>query len=123
MYNIEITRQLGRLYIRATGFFSVEGAEEAVALITKEVRMMAPGFDLVTDMRDYKCSRPEVAQALSDLMQIYKAAGVRRIVRILGTSIPAKQQLERYSKQEGVHVINVFSLSEAETELAKRAVA
>jgi hypothetical protein len=82
-------------------------------------RLTAP-FDVVSDVRQLEGIEPEALPALKHLGERLRAAGVRRVVRVVGKSPNGAVQMERLARHLGHAAHLAFSLDEAEAVLSAR---
>jgi len=83
MYEIKVDHAKNRLYVKLAG---VLGAAETKAVASKllgEAKTMKPGFDLITDLSEFKPTADEAVAEISAAQVKLEQAGLRRAVRIV----------------------------------------
>ena len=114
MQTLRVDREKNRLYIVLAGFVDTEemktNSDETIA-VTKQLK---PGFDVITDISNFKPTTPEATKEIERVQASFKAAGVHRGVRVVGESAIAGMQFSRTGKHVGYESCNVATLADAE---------
>ena len=103
-----------RLYVTLAGFSNDQEMEQHLARVAAEVRKLAPGFIMISNISQMKSTTPHGTKLLQDIMQLYKKHGIAKIIRIVGDDVIAKSQFNRLSKEASIPVDYVHSMAEAE---------
>lgn len=118
MHEFKTDRAKNRLYLTLRGFSSLEVIQDAVRELKAAVGELKPGFDVVTDISDYKTARPEIAQEIQQIALFLKQSGMRRVVRVVSVNnVVARMQFERTSRPAGYEAEVVTSVDEADALL------
>ena len=113
MFKILANTETNRLYITLGGHLQEPERVEAVAALAREVAKLAPGFDLVNDIRD---AYPTNDQGVEDLVRMHQfllSKGVRHVVRVTKLLL-TEYQFERVSRETGISFVAVASVEQAE---------
>jgi len=114
MFKVHANTVRNRLYLTLSGFFSAAESkacgDEAVAAI----RQLKSGYDVITDIAEFKPGTPEVAKDIERVQAHFKATGARRGVRVVGKNAAGSMQFARLATQAGFTSCNVATLAEAE---------
>ncbi|MCX6169794.1 MAG: hypothetical protein NTX65_10665 [Ignavibacteriales bacterium] len=86
MVKVKKDIEKNRLYVFISGMLSFDEAEKAKELITKEVELLKPGFDLINDISKFIHGADEAGSILKEIMILLIQKKVNRVVRIVGTS-------------------------------------
>jgi hypothetical protein len=100
------------------GFSSLDLIEETIKDLKAAVAQLKPGFDVITDISDYKTAKPEIAQAIQRMQVYLKESGMRRVVRIVSDqNVITKMQFKRTSDSAGYAAEMATSVEEADALL------
>lgn len=115
MYEVKIDPQKNRLYIILKGFLKNPEMQEVVDEVIRSIDKMKPGFDIITDLSEFKPVSQEGTEYLKRAqMAVYKSE-VRKVVRVVKHVISA-MQFTRIQREIGAdyEVIEANTLEEAE---------
>lgn len=119
MYTIRTDPGKNRLYVSLVGFFNLEEMKKCVDETIEATKKLKRGYDVVTDITQFKPGSPEVTKEVERVQAHFVAFGVRQGVRIVGASALAGMQFKRTGTQAGYMSTNVATPEEAEEVLAK----
>jgi hypothetical protein len=114
MYTIKADVQKNRLYIKLVGFFSTEEMKKATDDTISEVRKLKPGYDVITDVSEFKPAGPETVKEIERGQAHFKATGVGHGIRVVGESVLTGMQFNRTGKGVGYIPDAVATVEEAE---------
>jgi hypothetical protein len=114
MYQIKINESKNRLYITLSGFFSLEEMKKCSDETIAMTRKLKRGFDVITDISQFKPATPEATKEIERVQSFFKAFGVRRGVRVVGGNVLSGMQFKRTGGIAGYDSTNVATLAEAE---------
>jgi hypothetical protein len=118
MHEIRTDLTKNRLYVTLYGFSSMSQVNDTIREMEEAVHRLKPGFDVVTDISNYKPALPEIAQAIQQMQVFLKQSGMRRAVRIVSTAAQspriASLQFSRTSQAIGYEAEIVSSVAEAD---------
>lgn len=97
-YTFEANRAKNRLVIKLSGFFRSSDVEPAMAGLNAALAELKPGFDVITDLSDFKPGSPGAAKAMAQAGQMVKEKGRRNAVRITGGLMTGLMQFQRLLK-------------------------
>ena len=118
MYKVHADTARNRLYITLAGFLSLDEAKTCGDDAIVATRKLKSGYDVITDITDFKPGTQEVAKDIERVQLHFKNSGARRGVRIVGQNAPSSMQFSRTGKAAGFNAVNVPTLAEAEKVLA-----
>jgi hypothetical protein len=114
MYKIRTDTLKNRLYVTLVGFFSLEEmrkcGDETIAATDK----LRPGYDVVTDITQFKPGTPEVAEDIKRVQAHFHTSGARQGVRVVGGNAISGMQFRRTGSAADYQSVNVATLEEAE---------
>jgi hypothetical protein len=84
-----------RLYIRLSGFFREAEVTRVFQELDATLGELRSGFDVVTDLTDFKPGSPGSARSLRRGAELVKARGRRRAVRVAGRLVTGLMQFRR----------------------------
>jgi hypothetical protein len=114
MQTLRVDKQKNRLYIVLSGFVDAEEMKANSDETIEVTKQLKPGFDVITDISNFKPTTPEATKHIERVQANFKAAGVRRGVRVVGESAITAMQFSRTGKHVGYESHNVATLAEAE---------
>lgn len=120
MYDIRVDTAKNRVYLLLAGYFGSQEAQEGIDAFKAALDQLQPGFDVITDLRNFKPASRRVAESLAAVHQYEIERGMNCIVRIVDKRTLGAMQFERISKQTGVTVLGATSLAKAETLLDRQ---
>lgn len=102
------------LHIKFVGFISAETMEKIEKEIIKEIPKLAPGFDIINDMSNFTIANTDALKIAQRLLEKLKNIGVRKSIRVIGSSQNAVVQSAAITKNvEGYQVDYVPTMEEA----------
>ena len=120
MLHVYSNYQKNSLYITLAGHFEPGEVRSAAAeAILKEVAKLRPGFDLITDIRQFHPTDQDGVTIMQQVARSLLDLGMGRCVRVTGIPLSALQ-MERVSEAVGYEPVHAYSLEEAEKLLAVR---
>lgn len=119
MYTIRADTLKNRLYVTLVGFFSVEEMKRCGDETIEATKRLRPGYDVVTDITQFKAGPPEVAADIERVQAHFRKSGARQGVRIVAGNVLSSMQFRRTGAQAEYNSVNVSSLAEAEELLKK----
>jgi anti-anti-sigma regulatory factor len=115
MYKIKVSIPQNRLCITIIGTLSVEEAKKARQTIESSIAQLQPGFDVINDISKLIRADDIAGSVLKEIMILLIQKGVKRVVRVVGTSKTALLQFANNSLQiEQYKLSYVPTLEEAE---------
>lgn len=114
MYKIRVDIAKNRLYVTLVGFFSSEEIRQCGDETIAATKRLRPGYDVVTDITQFKAGTPEVAADIKRVQLHFQTSGARQGVRIVGGNPIAKMQFRRTSSEVAYNSVDVSTLEEAE---------
>jgi hypothetical protein len=117
MFKVQANTIRNRLYLTLSGFFSAEESKACGDEVVAAIRRLKPGYDVVTDISEFKPGTPEVAKDIERVQAHFKATGARRGVRVVGSNAAGSMQFARLATQAGFVSSDVATLAEAEKVL------
>jgi len=114
MYTIRADTVRNRLYVTLVGFFSLEEIKKCGDETIEATKRLRPGYDVITDITQYKPGPPEVAEDIERVQAHFRKSGARQGVRIVGGNVLSGMQFRRTGTSAVYNSVNVPSLEEAE---------
>ncbi len=115
MIRIRKDMSKNRIYIKLDGFFQDEEVKSACEQILNAVKSLAPGFDIINDISEFKPASPKATEYIAHLQEEVIKLHVGKIVRVIERNVLSKMQLTRTShKASGYHAHNMATMQEAE---------
>ena len=114
MYTVRVDVVKNRLYVTLSGFFSLEEIKRCGDETIAATQRLRPGYDVVTDITQFKAGTPEVAEDIKRVQHHFQTSGARQGVRIVGENAIAKLQFRRTGTDARYNSVNVATLEEAE---------
>jgi len=114
MYSVKADAAKNRLNITLQGFFKVEEMKACTDLTISESRKLKPGFDVITDISQFKPADPETIIEVERGQAFLKSAKIGRGIRVLGQSVTSGMQFGRTGKSVGYAPVTVATMAEAE---------
>lgn len=120
MYKLRVDEPNNRIYITITGILNFEEAQKAKQDIESSIMGIQPGFDVVNDISKLIRADEKAGTILKEIIIILIQKGVRRVVRVVGTSQMGLIQFANNSIQTEQYNLNyVPTLEDAEALLSK----
>lgn len=117
MIEIKKNSAKNRLYVKLRGFLQDEEVKSACEQILKAAKGLAPGFDIINDISEFKPASAKATEYITHLQEEVMKLHVRKIVRVVENNILAKMQLTRTSQKAGYNAYHVSTIQEAEAML------
>ena len=114
MFKVHADTVRNRLYITLVGFFAIEEAKQCGDETIAATRKLKPGYDVVTDITEFKPGSQDVAKDIERVQMHFKISGARQGVRVVGSNAPTSMQFARVGKSAGFEATNVATMAEAE---------
>ena len=102
------------------GFFNYEEMKKCSDETIAMARKLKPGYDVITDISQFKPTTPEGTKEIERVQAYFKASGVRNGVRVVGENVLSGLQFKRMSVISGYDPTNVATLAEAEKLLDRQ---
>lgn len=117
MYDIRVDTVKNRLYVTLTGFFALDEIKKCGNETIEATKRLRPGYDVVTDITQFKVGTPEVAEDIKRVQHHFSVSGVRQGVRIVGRNPIAKIQFRRTGSEVAYNSTDVATPADAEALL------
>ena len=114
---IQISVPKNRIYLGLEGYFDDEAARAAADQTIAGLRKLKPGFDMVSDITQFKPATQQAAEHIVRAQKALKEMGVHRLVRVVGGNALAKMQMQRTATQVGLDAEYAATREEAERML------
>ena len=115
MYKIRTDQVKNRLYITLGGILSMEEAQKTKSVIESSIKTLKPNFDVINDMSKLIRSDEVAGIVLKEIIIMLIQNGVKRVVRVVGTSKTGLIQFANNSLQiEQYKISYVPSIEDAE---------
>ena len=114
MYSVKADIAKNRLYITLQGFIKAEEMKACTDLTISESKTLKPGFDIITDITQFKPAGPETVKEIERGQAYFKTAKIGRGIRVVGQSVTSSMQFGRTGKAIGYAPDTVATLAEAE---------
>lgn len=120
MYKLRVDEPNNRIYITITGILNFEEAQKAKQDIESSIMGIQPGFDVVNDISKLIRADEKAGTILKEIIVMLIQKGVKRVVRVVGTSQMGLIQFANNSIQTEQYNLNyVPTLEDAEALLSK----
>ena len=86
MYTIRVNTLKNRLYVTLVGYFTLEEIKRCGDETIEATAKLRPGYDVITDITQFKPGPPEVAQDIERVQAHFRKSGARQGVRIVGAT-------------------------------------
>ena len=115
MYKVTINEAKNRLYITLVDEISYSEGQEIYSSILRALNKLKPRFDVVTDLRKYKCGSKKAYSIIGNIMEHLNKRSIRQAVRVIGNSKTALLDFASNSPQiDGYNVTYVPNMEDAE---------
>jgi hypothetical protein len=114
MYTVKADVAKNRLYVTMVGFFKAEEMKECTDKTIEESKKLKSGYDVVTDISQFKPAGPETVKEIERGQAHFKATGVGRGIRVVGESVLSGMQFTRTGKTIGYDPDTVATVADAE---------
>ena len=96
MHTIKLDTSLNRLIIILEGYFNKHAGEQCISEIVSAVNQLKPGFDIITDISEFRGSKKECDDFFWSAFTFMKIKSARHIIRVIGSS---KQALIKFAAE------------------------
>lgn len=117
MHEVRIDPIKNRLYLKFAGLLTADELRQAVDAGLGALDELSSGFDVITDISDFKVASPDGAQEIERAQRLLKARGMRQIIRVVGAEALGKMQFKRTSNETGIPWKTAASVADAERML------
>ena len=114
MFSVRVDTVKNRLYVTLVGFFTLEEMKRCGDETIEATKKLRPGYDVVTDITQFKPGTPEVAKDVERVQVHFRKSGARQGVRIVGGNALSGMQFKRTGTHAEYNSVNVPSLEAAE---------
>ena len=114
MFTVKADVQKNRLYVTLVGFFDYKLMKECTDKTVEEVNKLKPGFDVITDISEFKPVGQDTLDEVARGQAFFKKAGIRRGIRVEGQSKLTGGQFSRLGKTVDYNPNVVENLEAAE---------
>lgn len=114
MHRVEFDKEKNRLYLTLGKLENSDEIQEIAEKIRVACRDLRPGFNCLTDLRDYELIEKGLEPDIKAVQRFLVDAGLTRVVRVVrkfGTW--GHLQFDKSSMDVGYHAQNVNSMDEA----------
>jgi len=105
-----------RMYMELVGFFDDEEMKQVYDTFADEVKQLKAGFDVITDVSQFKPTTAEGAETMGRTQQLAKKSGLNRVIRVVGAEV-GSVQVARKERESGIQANEAASMAEAESIL------
>jgi hypothetical protein len=98
MFTVEADIQKNRLYSKMVGYFDYNEMKECTDKTISEVKKLKPGFDVITDLSEFKPVGQDTLDEVARGQAFLKKAGVRHAIRVEGKFKLTSMQFSRMGK-------------------------
>jgi hypothetical protein len=98
MYTVTADIGKNRLYIKFVGFFDYKEMKEATDKTIAETAKLKPGFDVITDVSEFKPVGQDTLDEVARGQKQLKKSGVRHAIRVEGKAKLTSLQFSRMGK-------------------------
>jgi hypothetical protein len=114
MYSIKADVAKNRLYVTIQGFLEDKEMKACTDMTISESKKLKPGFDVITDISQFKPAGPETTKEIERGQAYFKASKIGRGIRVVGQSSLSSMQFKRTGKTVGYEPDTVATIAEAE---------
>jgi hypothetical protein len=117
MFESRVDRDQNRLYVTLKGRLTAKEVKLAVEQVIDSLKMLKPGFDVITDISQFEPVTQNEAELLVQVHQKLVDHGVSHVARIAGESLKAivgKVQFDRISRRTKIVAKYFDSVEDAE---------
>ena len=120
MVKIKVDESKQRIYITISGVLSLLEARKAKESIERAIQALSPGFAVINDISKLIRADEEGGVVLKEIILLLMKSGVRKIIRVVGTSKTGLIQFANNSiPLDNYELSYVPSLEEAERLLSE----
>lgn len=118
MYKTKLDIEKNRLSVTLSGFISIEEANELKEVITMETQKLAPGFDVINDISNFRLGQDRAGLILKEIIMYLLSIKVNRVVRVVGSSQTGLIQFANYTGNVKAYTVKyVPTMRDAESFL------
>ncbi|MBN1691967.1 MAG: hypothetical protein JW845_00250 [Dehalococcoidales bacterium] len=114
MFTVEADIKKNRLYSKMVGYFDYKEMKECTDKTITEVGKLKPGFDVITDLSEFKPVGQDTLDEVARGQAYLKKSGVRHAIRVEGKFKLASMQFSRMGKSTDYTPDIVATREEAE---------
>ena len=114
MYTVKANIPKNRLYVTMNGFFQYKEMKECTDKTIEESRKLKPGYDVITDISNFKAVGPEALAEVKRGQAYFRQSGIRHGIRVVGNANLAGGQFDRVGKTVAYLPETVKTVAEAE---------
>lgn len=120
-WSVEADEETNRLYINLSGSMDIEEGKKSNEATMEALERLDPGFDVITDIRNFEPGSPEAVELLEEGKAEIAANGASAAVRVMPESATASMHFERVGEdEENYPVAEAESIEAAEKLLDER---
>jgi hypothetical protein len=120
MFTVKADVAKNRLYITLVGFFHADEMKACTDQTILETKKLKPGYDVITDISQFKPAGPDAAKEIERGQAHFKATKIGHGIRVVGGSATTSMQFTRTGKAVGYIPDTVSTVAEAEKILDSR---
>lgn len=117
MFTVKADVAKNRLYITLVGFFDANEMKACTDQTILETKKLKPGYDVITDISQFKPTGPEAVKEIERGQAHFKATEIGHGIRVVGSSATTSMQFTRTGKSVGYLPDTVSTVAEAEKAL------
>jgi len=122
MHKITLNKEKNRIYITLAGFVSEAEAETIKKSLSAEVNNLAPLFDVITDISNFRLGLEQSSDVLKEIIKLFIGLKVGRVIRVVGSSQAGMLQFATYTGNDPHYKVSyVPTIEDAENLLEEKA--
>ncbi|OGN99055.1 MAG: hypothetical protein A2Y58_00475 [Chloroflexi bacterium RBG_13_51_52] len=114
MFTVTADIAKNRLYVSLVGYFNYEQMKECTDKTIIELRKLKPGFDVITDISQFKPLGQDTLVEVERAQAQFKKSGIRHGIRVEGKAKLTSIQFSRIGKTVDYIPDTVETIEEAE---------
>jgi hypothetical protein len=114
VFTVKADVEKNRLYITLVGFFHQDEMKACTDKTIEEAKNLKPGFDVITDVSQFKPVGQEALDEVARGQAFFKSAGIRHGIRVEGDSVLSSKQFSRIGKSVDYNPNIVKNIEEAD---------
>jgi hypothetical protein len=120
-WTVKADEETNRLYINLSGSMDIEEGRKSNEATKAALEELEPGFDVITDIRNFEPGSPEAVELLEEGKEAIAAQGCSAAVRVMPESTMASMHFERVGEEaEAYPVAEAETVEQAEQLLDER---
>ncbi len=120
-WSVDADPEKNRLFINLSGSMGIEEGKKSNAATMEALDQLEPGFDVITDIRNFEPGSPEAVELLEEGKATIAKQGASAAVRVMPESTTASMHFERVGEDEEAYpVAEAESVDAAERLLDER---